>query len=70
MPAAWGMKAAATGMLVVMAGIFVLASALQDRSPAWGFVKAVLSQVWSCEVPAPQLTRALDVALSLEPRLR
>jgi len=39
-PAAWGMKAAATGMLVVMAGIFVLSSALQDRSPAWGFVKA------------------------------
>jgi streptomycin 6-kinase len=40
-----------------------------DRVVAWGFVKAVLSQVWSCEVPAPQLTRALDVALALEPRL-
>ena len=41
-----------------------------DRVVAWGFVKAVLSQVWSCEVPAPRLTRALDVALVLEPRLR
>ena len=34
------MKAAATGMLVLMAAVFVLSSALQDRSPAWGFVKA------------------------------
>jgi streptomycin 6-kinase len=41
-----------------------------DRVVAWGFVKAVLSQVWSCEVPAPEVTRALDVALFLEPRLR
>jgi len=41
-----------------------------DRVVAWGFVKAVLSQVWSCEAPAPAPTRALDVALLLEPRLR
>jgi streptomycin 6-kinase len=41
-----------------------------DRVVAWGFVKAVLSQVWSCELPAPEVTRALDVALSLEPCLR
>jgi streptomycin 6-kinase len=39
-----------------------------DRVVAWGFVGAVLSEVWTAEEPGP-ITRALDVALSLEPRL-
>lgn len=34
------MKAVATGTLVVMAGVFALATALLDRHPAWGFVRA------------------------------
>jgi streptomycin 6-kinase len=41
-----------------------------DRVVAWGFVKAVLSQVWTCERVGARVTRALDVALLLEPRLR
>ena len=35
-----GMRIMATGMLVVMAGIFLLADHLDDRMAAWGFVKA------------------------------
>jgi streptomycin 6-kinase len=42
----------------------------RERATAWGFVKAVLSQAWSCEVPAPRPTRALDVANLLQPGLR
>ena len=41
----------------------------RERAAAWGFVKAVISQTWSCEVPAPQPTRALDVAIALQPGL-
>jgi streptomycin 6-kinase len=41
-----------------------------DRVVAWGFVQAVLSEVWTAEVPGAPVTRALDVALALEPRLR
>ena len=40
-----------------------------DRVVAWGFVQAVLSEVWTAEVPGSPVTRALDVALALEPRL-
>lgn len=40
-----------------------------ERVVAWGFVKAVLSQVWTCETVDAQVTRALDVAALLEPRL-
>jgi uncharacterized membrane-anchored protein YjiN (DUF445 family) len=35
-----GMKIIATGSLVVMAGVFLLANALDETYPAWGFVKA------------------------------
>jgi uncharacterized membrane-anchored protein YjiN (DUF445 family) len=34
------MRIMATGMLVVMAGIFLLASSLDEIHPAWGFVRA------------------------------
>jgi streptomycin 6-kinase len=40
-----------------------------DRVVAWGFVQAVLSEVWTAEVPGTPVCRALDVALALEPRL-
>jgi streptomycin 6-kinase len=40
-----------------------------DRVVAWGFVQAVLSQVWTAQQPGTPTTRALDVALALEPRL-
>jgi streptomycin 6-kinase len=45
-----------------------------DRVLAWGFVKAVLSDVWSAEEWSPgaarsPVSRALDVALLLLPRL-
>jgi streptomycin 6-kinase len=42
----------------------------EERVVAWGFVKAVLSQVWSCEPSNARLGRALDVASLLEPRLQ
>jgi uncharacterized membrane-anchored protein YjiN (DUF445 family) len=35
-----GMRVIATGMLVVMAAIFLLATRYQDVHPAWGFVRA------------------------------
>jgi uncharacterized membrane-anchored protein YjiN (DUF445 family) len=35
-----GMRIIATGMLVAMAGLFLLASHLDDTRPAWGFVRA------------------------------
>jgi uncharacterized membrane-anchored protein YjiN (DUF445 family) len=34
------MRAVATGMLVVMAAIFLLSASLERHGPAWGFVKA------------------------------
>jgi streptomycin 6-kinase len=40
-----------------------------ERVVAWGFVQAVLSQVWTAEERGAATTRALDVALALEPRL-
>jgi streptomycin 6-kinase len=40
-----------------------------ERVVAWGFVQAVLSEVWTAEEPGEPATRALDVALALEPRL-
>jgi streptomycin 6-kinase len=40
-----------------------------DRVLAWGFVQAVLSEVWTAEDSHADVTRALDVALALEPRL-
>jgi streptomycin 6-kinase len=39
-----------------------------QRVIAWGFVEAVVSEVWTAEERGP-LTRALDVALALEPQL-
>ena len=39
-PGAAGMKAAATGLLVLMAIVFLTARALEQTHPAWGFVKA------------------------------
>ncbi|GAA1512919.1 aminoglycoside phosphotransferase family protein [Dactylosporangium maewongense] len=38
----------------------------EDRLAAWGFVKAVLSSVWTADTGGP-LTRALDVAHLLRP---
>jgi uncharacterized membrane-anchored protein YjiN (DUF445 family) len=35
-----GMRILATGMVVLMAGLFVAARALEDVHPAWGFVRA------------------------------
>jgi streptomycin 6-kinase len=40
-----------------------------DRVVAWAFEQAVLSEVWTAEEPGAPVTRALDVALLLEPRL-
>jgi streptomycin 6-kinase len=40
-----------------------------DRLVAWAFEQAVLSEVWTAEEPGAAVTRALDVALVLEPRL-
>ena len=40
-----------------------------DRVVAWGFVYAMLSEVWTAEEAGAPITRALDVALALEPRL-
>jgi streptomycin 6-kinase len=40
-----------------------------ERVVAWGFVQAVLSEVWTAEDSGAAPTRALDVALALEPRL-
>jgi streptomycin 6-kinase len=40
-----------------------------ERVVAWGFVQAVLSAVWTAEERGAATTRALDVALALEPRL-
>lgn len=37
-----------------------------ERVRAWGFVKAVVSEVWSCEDGVARHTRALDVALALQ----
>jgi len=39
-PGAAGMKLMATGLLVLMAGLFVISRALEPRHPAWSFVKA------------------------------
>ena len=39
-PGARGMKLAATGLLVVMAGVFIAARALEPRYPGLGYVKA------------------------------
>jgi streptomycin 6-kinase len=49
-------------------------SAPIDRVVAWGFVKAMLSDVWSTEPWSPSadwspISRALDVARMLLPRL-
>ncbi|TVV72068.1 DUF445 domain-containing protein [Sphingomonas solaris] len=35
-----GRRALATGLLVVMAGVYLLARAMLDHHPAWGFVRA------------------------------
>jgi streptomycin 6-kinase len=40
-----------------------------DRVVAWGFVKAVLSDVWTAQAGAVTASRALDVAVRLLPRL-
>ena len=40
-----------------------------ERVVAWGFVKAVLSSVWTCQSGPMPDTRALDVAELLWPRL-
>lgn len=40
-----------------------------ERVVAWGFVQAVLSEVWAAQTSAPVGTRPLDVALALLPRL-
>src|SRR3569833_1275754 len=39
-PGAQGMKAVATGLLIVMAGVFALTRAFEHRYPALGYVKA------------------------------
>lgn len=57
---------------LVPARIEQLASTLalpRDRVVAWGFVKAVLSEVWSAQGGALPGTRALDVARLLLPQL-
>jgi len=35
-----GMRIAATGLLVLMAGVYLVARSFQDAYPAWGFVRA------------------------------
>ncbi|WP_305784602.1 aminoglycoside phosphotransferase family protein [Symbioplanes lichenis] len=40
-----------------------------DRAVAWGFVQAVLSEVWDQDHGPVPTGRALDVALALRPRL-
>jgi streptomycin 6-kinase len=40
-----------------------------DRLVAWGFVKAVLSAVWTCETGSAPRDRTLDVAALLLPQL-
>jgi streptomycin 6-kinase len=40
-----------------------------ERVVAWGFVKAVLSDVWTAQAGAVTASRALDVAVRLLPRL-
>ncbi len=40
-----------------------------ERVVAWGFVKAVLSEVWTVQDGGTPGSRALDVALQLLPRL-
>jgi streptomycin 6-kinase len=40
-----------------------------ERVVAWGFVKAVLSDVWTAQTGAVTASRALDVAVRLLPRL-
>jgi streptomycin 6-kinase len=42
----------------------------QERVVAWGFVGNVLSEVWNVEGTGVACTRALDVALLLEPLVR
>ena len=59
-------------LLLVPARIEQLAAGLAmalDRVVAWGFVKAVLSEVWRCGSGMPPRSRALDVAELLWPRL-
>lgn len=54
---------------LVPARVEQLADGLQlpvERVRAWGFVKAVVSEVWSCEDGVPRHTRALDVAFALQ----
>jgi len=58
---------------LVPARIEQLASGLDvtsDRVTAWGFVKAVLSEVWTCEDGGPPRGRPLDVAVRLLPGVR
>ncbi|MDQ3166928.1 MAG: aminoglycoside phosphotransferase family protein [Actinomycetota bacterium] len=40
-----------------------------DRVTAWGFVMAVLSEVWTCQDDGPPAGRPLDVAVQLLPRV-
>jgi streptomycin 6-kinase len=42
----------------------------EERVIAWGFVESVLSEVWNVEDGEPARSRALDVALLLEPLVR
>jgi streptomycin 6-kinase len=41
-----------------------------ERVVAWGFVMGVLSEVWTVEGGGTPGSRALDVALSLQVRVR
>ena len=41
----------------------------RDRVVAWGFVQAVLSEVWAAEGGGTRPGRALQVAFALRPQL-
>ena len=68
----WPERREAELLALVPARIEQLAAGLTmpvERVVAWGFVKAVLSAVWTCQSGTMSATRALDVAELLWPRL-
>jgi streptomycin 6-kinase len=68
----WPERREAELLAVVPARIEQLAAGLTmplERVVAWGFVKAVLSAVWTCQSGTMPDTRALNVAELLWPRL-
>ena len=68
----WPQRREAELLALVPARIEQLADALTmplEQVVAWGFVKAVLSAVWTCQGGTTPNTRPQDVAEPLWPRL-